>query len=192
MTQFKFLKIINFEYQLKTYEVIAASIQKDISLLESKRNINELTINETHSLELYQQNLNILIESTFLQIYSKLEECLYHECVPQLIKKKASISRFEMALNEQGYTVDNEHWKILLNISKIRNCLLHGNGRLDSDQYGIDNKETITSLKCDANTSLIELIHLNEHKEESSKIKINPTFLHYCFIKIKNFIDSQK
>lgn len=47
MNQFKFLTIFNFEYQLKIYDLVAQSIQKDISHLESKKNINKLNIDET-------------------------------------------------------------------------------------------------------------------------------------------------
>lgn len=192
MSQFKFLKTIHFEYQLKLYELVAASIQKERAALESKKNINELTIDEMHALEFYKQSLQTLVESTFLQIYAKLEEALYYECAPLLIKKNASISRFEPILSEQGCTIDSKHWKMLVNISKIRNCLLHGNGRLDPDRYGVDTKETIHSLNLDANIPVIEIIHLKDHKEEISKMKLNEAFLHYCFTKIEDFIQSQK
>ncbi|EHL31025.1 hypothetical protein [Legionella drancourtii] len=192
MNQFKFFKLINFEYQLKIYDLVATSIQTTSAHLESKKNINELTPDETHDLVSYKQSLDILIESTFLQIYATLEESLYHECEQKLIKKNASITRFETALKELGYRIDNKHWQTILNISKIRNCLLHGNGRLDNDRYGIDTKDTIQSLNADANTLLIEIINLNGHGEGTAKIKIKEQFLHYCFIKIQKFIDSQK
>ena len=192
MNQFKFLKIFSFEYQLKIYDLVAQSIQKDISHLESKKNINIINMDETRNLEFYKQSLDILIESTFLQIYAELEETLYHECKKQLIKKNASISRFETALNEQGYCIDSEPWKALLNISKIRNCLLHANGRIDIDRYGADTKDTINVLNSDADTLLIEILNLKGHREGTAKIKIKEYFLRYCFIKIQNFIYSQK
>lgn len=192
MDQFKFLTIFNFEYQLKIYNLVSESIKKDISHLESKNNINKLDMDEIRNLAFYKQSLDILIESTFLQIYAELEESLYHECEKQLIKKNASISRFETALNEQGYCIDSEHWKTLLNISKIRNCLLHANGRIDIDRYGIDTKETIKTLNGDANTILIEIVNLKDHKEDTAKIKIKESFLEYCVIKIQGFINPQK
>ncbi|QMT59422.1 MULTISPECIES: hypothetical protein [unclassified Legionella] len=186
MNQFKFLKIIN--YQLNTYELIAASIQNDIRHLQSKLISQQLSKDEANALELSQECLNLLIESTFLQMYSQLEAGLYLECRAYSIKKKASISRFEMALRELGYDVGGVYWSALLDISKIRNCLLHGNGRLDSDRYGIDTQETLHLLNSATHTSLLELIN---HQEGASKIKINETFLHYCFTQIKNFIKSQ-
>ncbi|KTD66938.1 hypothetical protein Lste_3144 [Legionella steelei] len=192
MDQFKFLTIFNFEYQLKIYDLVSESIKKDISHLESKNNINKLDMDEIRNLAFYKQSLDILIESTFLQIYAELEESLYHQCEKQLIKKNASISRFETALNEQGYCIDSEHWKALLNISKIRNCLLHANGRIDIDRYGIDTKETIKTLNGDASTILIEIVNLKGHKEDTAKIKIKESFLEYCVIKIQSFINPQK
>lgn len=167
MNPFKLLKTTNFEYQLKIYQLLASAFEKDGAQLEE----------------------NILVESTFLQIYATLEEALYYECEQQVIKKKASISRFETALNEQGYKLDNEHWQTLINISKIRNCLLHGNGRLDIDQYGADTKDTLNALNSAANTTLIEIINT---QTGTTKIKIKPQFIHYCFMSIKSFIDVQQ
>lgn len=192
MTQFKFFNRLNFEYQLKIYDLVAASMQTNIAHLKSKQNSTDLSLEETHDLAVYEQSWAILLESTFLQMYAELEASLYQECEPKLIKKNASLSRFETALNEQGYHLDNAHWQAMLNISKIRNCLLHGNGRIDNDRYGVDTKDTIHALNVDANTNLIELINVNAHGEGSAKITIKAPFLHYCLIKIQQFIDAQK
>jgi hypothetical protein len=182
MNQFKFLKITNFEPHLKLYALVAVIIQKENS---------ELELDQSNQQELSKHRLGLLVESTFLQIYAELEASLYYECKEQLIKKKASLSRFESALKEQGFTIDNEYWHTLLSISKIRNCLLHGNGRLDSDQYGQDTKDTINQLNSDASTSLIVLINnLNPHKE-SSEMKIQPSFLSYCYVTINHFLNAQ-
>lgn len=192
MNQFKFLSKTIFESHLKIYELVGIEIQNDISHLESKKSIKALTAKEMNLLKLYLHNSNILIASTFLQIYGSLEEVLYHECTHQLIKKKASLSRFEGPLEKQGYSLNNEQWRALLNISKIRNCLLHGNGRLDSDQYGIDTKETINEINSDANAQLIEIAELCRPVKDTLKIKLNAPFLQYCVEKIKQFIDVQK
>ncbi len=192
MKEFTFLKIINFDHQLKIYELMSTSIQKEISDLESKNHLHKLTKDEARNLEFYTQSLDILIKSTFLQIYAQLEESLYHECEQQDLKKNASIVRFETALSEQGFNIEGEYWRNLLEIAKIRNCLLHGNGRLDSDRYGEDTRETINSLNSDAKTILIEIIDLKGHRKGSSKIKIKNEFLPYCINLIKNFINSQK
>jgi len=184
MNEFKFLKANIFEYQLNLYELVATSIHKEIKYLESE----ELTADEMSSLEFYKQSLHTLVKVTFLQIYAQLEDSLYYECKYHVIKKNASIIRFETALREQGYNIDNKYWKNLLHISKIRNCLLHGNGRIDNDKYGVDTQTTINSLNSAASTSLIDVIDL----KETSKIKLNPSFLHYCLNTITHFIEDSK
>ncbi len=155
--KFKFLNPHDFELLIQTYEQITSSIQA---------------------------NKQILIDSFFLQMYSQLEEALYFECERQIVKKNASILRFEEALKKQGYQLNNELWLKLLEVAKIRNCLLHGNGRLDNDKYGEDTRTSISNLNLDANEELIELVQL---KEECFKIKINRTLLVYFFNKIKEF-----
>ncbi|WP_298622329.1 hypothetical protein [uncultured Legionella sp.] len=188
MNQFKFLTQDCFVYQLKILELTAGLVQSDMTYLESKET---LTLDEKKQLKWCEESWNLLIDTTFLQIYAKLEELLYHECEHQLIKKKASISRFETPLLELGYRLNNEHWVALINMSKIRNCLLHGNGRLDLDQYGQDTKETIHTINSDACTDLIEIIKFNPHHSDSYKIRLNYQFILYCLEKIKNFIDAQ-
>ena len=165
MNQFTLLNKTNFDCYLQLYASLAEKLPKP--------------------------SLDLLIESTFLQIYAMLEASLYAECGELSIKKKASLARFEHALKEQGFNVDNEHWHTLLSISKIRNCLLHGNGRLDHDQYGQDTTETINLLNSDANSSLIE-ISSAAHPQGSSKINIQFSFLPYCCDIIKKFITIQK
>lgn len=191
MTPFKFLKIANFEYQLKLFDLITTSVKRDIFQLESKQNRDTFTSDEMQSLALYKQSLSILTESTFFQLYAQLEESLYQECEKQCIKKNASISRFESALNEQGYNTNSEQWTMLIHLAKIRNCLLHGNGRLDSDRYGEDTRNTINYINLDANETHIEIVNLTGHREETAKIKLLESFPRYCFIKIQEFIDSQ-
>jgi hypothetical protein len=176
MNQFKFFNLINFEYPLKIYESLATSMQTNTALLATKQNIHDL-------------NLDILIASTFLQMYAQLEESLYCECAPQLIKKNASISRFATALTELGYCIDNAHWHTLVNFSKIRNCLLHGNGRLDNDRYGVDTTETIHALNHAANAELIAIIH---SAEGSAQLKIKEKCLYYYLSTLKNFLAAQK
>lgn len=178
MNQFKFLKITDFEYLLTIYESVKASIQEDINHLQVAQNINVLLTEQVYPIDFYKQSIDILTESTFLQIYTKLEAALYNECDTYSIMKKASISRFESALSEQGYSINNEDWQKLLGISKVRNCLLHGNGRLDADRYGLDTKDTITILNADAHKVLIETGYLDTNRKESSTIRLHASFLY--------------
>jgi hypothetical protein len=165
MNYFTFLNTTNFDTYLQVYDSLAEKLPKHY--------------------------LDLLIESTFLQIYAALEATLYSECKERSIKKKASLSRFEQALQEQGIHVDNEHWTTLLSIGNVRNCLLHGNGKIDSDQYGQDTTDTINLLNTQANLSLIE-INSAPFSSTSSTIKLQPSFLPYFCDTIKKFITMQQ
>jgi len=163
---FKFLKLNHFNSLLKMYEQVNAVYLDNNS-----------------------ENTGILIESTFLQLCSQLEEALYYECEQHFIKKNASIIRFEAALQEQGYNTNNKFWDRVLKLAKIRNCLIHGNGRIDNDKYGEDTVNTINSLNADAKTQLVEIIE-NAHNA-SSKIKIKPELLTYFVNTIQEFCSFQ-
>jgi hypothetical protein len=137
---------------------------------------------------LFKLSSKSLVETTFLQIYATLEESLYDQCKQYVIKKNASIIRFASALTDQGYNLENEYWSELVNLSKIRNCLLHGNGRLDNDKYGIDTRTIITRLNSAAKKTLIEIMDL----QETSKLQLNLSVLDYFATTIKLFISTQK
>lgn len=176
MSEFKYLHLINFEHYLKLYELVSNSIQQ------------ELSKQEPSAQKPYNQGLKTLIETTFLQMYALLEESLYLECKQHVLKKNASIVRFEPALKAQGFNTENDSWTALLHVSKIRNCLLHGNGRLDNDRYGEDTRNTIFYLNEVAKKLLIKITEL----EETSKLRLHENLLYYYPILIKNFIDAQK
>lgn len=182
MNQTNSLKLTSLDSVLNLYELNAEIIQKELCSLESKTTrIPE----DIKRLAFYEQALEMLVESTFLQLYSRLEQVLYEACERKFIKKNASIGRFETALIEQGYNLDNEPWKALVNSSKIRNCLLHGNGRLDKDRYGVDTRQIIDALNSD--TLLIETIPLESLGDGSAKIKIKEQFLYYCVSNAQQF-----
>lgn len=162
MASFNFLTLDFFAAQLKTYEEIAR-------------------------LDVQNQPANILVDSIFLYMYSQLEHFLYQECQTQLVKKKANLSRFEEPLNQLGFSLDNKPWQTLLHSSKIRNCLLHGNGRIDDDQYGKDTLATINILNEQAKSELIGL----KKKTNNTTLAINKEFLFYFMGQIKDFIALQ-
>ncbi len=116
------------------YEQVKSSISKSITELNEQ---TTLSIDNKCKRSFYEQSLDILIESTFLQLYAELEETLYHECLKNEIQNGSSIKRFEIALNNQNYDVSKKNilWINLILFSKVRNCLLHANGRLDIDKY---------------------------------------------------------
>lgn len=191
MDIFKGFTIFSFEYILRIYYLITDSINKDISLCQKRKESEILTSDEIQNFNFYQQSLYILTESTFLQMYAQLEETLYHESEKKLIGEKSSILRFEKALKNRGYDINCDFWKALINISKIRNCLLHSNGRLDIDRQREDTIKNIKLINNDAKSEVLQIIDFKHHKPGTSKIIIQEGFLEYCFIIIKNFINSQ-
>ncbi len=103
---------------------------------------NDLNADDFEDFSLYHQSTNILIQSSFLQLYA--EETLYHEsCKENINKHLSNITRFKEALAKMDYDTSGYYWKMLENISKIRNCLLHSNGRLD---IGRNRSETESAI----------------------------------------------
>ena len=118
--------------KLKMYYVIADDIEKKISSINLnfmdkgrvKREIDEY-INDH---ELYQSEL---IHTTFLQLYSVLEEYLFHFGDKDTVKNGSGLNRFTRSLKTNEIKIDSVCWKILQNCAQVRNALLHANGRLD-------------------------------------------------------------
>ena len=80
----------------------------------------------------YDRNLHI---NTFLMMYSYLEEWLYVDWKAyapnvELDKENGSIGRFKNIVKQLGVDVSSNCWQVLMEAKKIRNCLLHANGRI--------------------------------------------------------------
>ncbi|MAY15024.1 MAG: hypothetical protein CMI06_06770 [Oceanospirillaceae bacterium] len=79
-----------------------------------------------------------LCTATYLMMFSHLEEWLFNIKKSTKVKvdldiKKGSISRFKPVLKD-GLGIDISScssWNWIVNTEKIRNCLLHANGRID-------------------------------------------------------------
>lgn len=87
-------------------------------------------------LEVYD---SYLTQNTFLMIYSHLEEFLYLLSNKTTDPNKKGLDRFILPTIDKN----QKHWNALLNAQKIRNCLLHSNGRISfvnkSDKRAIAN-----------------------------------------------------
>lgn len=81
---------------------------------------------------------NHLMVNTFLMLYSHLEEWLYliwrkYGKDIELKDKRGSISKYKpffQAAFKMDLSKDRD-WSLLIDAEKIRNCLLHANGRID-------------------------------------------------------------
>lgn len=70
-----------------------------------------------------------LTDNVFLMMYSHLEEWLYIHA-DSATDHGGGLDRFERSLVTKGLNTSSSEWQILLKAEKIRNCLLHANGRL--------------------------------------------------------------
>lgn len=184
MNTFKSLTADAVLQPLTVHELIAEKIQAELTELQSQ---NAPTAKEPSAVAFYKYSQVQLVTSTFFLMYGMLEDALYLECDGYNIKKNASILRFETALKDQGYDVTNQWWNTLLDLAKIRNCLLHGNGRLDTDRYGIETKNVINALNCHSSALLIEVIDV----QGTTRIKLNNALLRYFYNAVVQFINVQ-
>ena len=136
--------------------------QEKFFVFSMQHNLNEIV--NFHGLlrgslkELYQASLNdnpttsklenydeYLSASTFLIAYSYLEEYLYliwrHQAKEEERGKGYSIRRYKPILKILGVNSSGTPWQNLLKATRIRDCLLHANGRLsfmkDNDEQTI-------------------------------------------------------
>ena len=77
----------------------------------------------------------MLRRTTFLLMYSHVEEWLFHvwKTYARNVKldcNEGSIARFKPVLKTLGVDLSNDNWGLLRDAEKVRNCLLHANGRI--------------------------------------------------------------
>ncbi|KTD45507.1 hypothetical protein Lrub_2304 [Legionella rubrilucens] len=70
-----------------------------------------------------------LTDNVFLMMYSHVEEWLFIHADSDT-DTGGSLERFERSLVMKGLNTSSSEWQSLLRAEKIRNCLLHANGRL--------------------------------------------------------------
>ncbi len=89
---------------------------------------------ETKALrDTYFQFDGLLHINTFLMLHSYLEEWLFHLCKavqPPPDRNKSGIERFKPSFQALGADLSAGNWLFLKDAEKVRNCLLHANGRV--------------------------------------------------------------
>ncbi|MEK0337701.1 MAG: hypothetical protein QQN41_09750 [Nitrosopumilus sp.] len=89
---------------------------------------------------------NLLSINTFLMMYSYLEEFLYHVWKSfgkeQAVSGSGSLKRFkEIIRNVLGLDLNQDReWELLCDYEKVRDCILHANGRvsISKDKNDLD------------------------------------------------------
>jgi len=140
--------IVGFhEYVLEHLKIKEDAFAKKIENHKEKdKKLVELKIERN----LYSEtNKNHLTANTFLMLYSHLEEWLYLIWRKfgkdiELKDKRGSISKYKpffKAVYKMDLSNDRD-WRLLKDAEKIRNCLLHANGRIDF----VKNKAEMNSI----------------------------------------------
>jgi len=122
----------NLNYLIDFHNYVRATFKEHFQNLEKleikdrEKSLKKSLIKE------YDRNLHI---NTFLMMYSYLEEWLYvgwklYAPSVDLENKKGSIGRFRNIVHQLGVDLSSNYWQVLMDAEKIRNCLLHANGRI--------------------------------------------------------------
>jgi len=108
----------------------------------------------------------MLCTNTFLMMYSHLEEFLYHVRKSfgrkQVGNDPGSVKRFkELIKNVIGLDLNKDReWEFICDCGKVRNCLLHANGRV-SISTDKNDLERIINKSCDGLSVKLDRIELS-------------------------------
>ncbi len=129
--------IVGFhEYILQRLKIKEDEFSKKIENHKEKdKKLVDLKIERNLYSEIYKNHLMV---NTFLMLYSHLEEWLYLLWRKfgkdiELKDRRGSISKYKpffQAVFKMDLSKDSD-WRLLKDAEKIRNCLLHANGRID-------------------------------------------------------------
>lgn len=104
--------------------------------------------------EVYINTFDSLLSiNTFLMMYSYLEEFLYHTWKifgkEQTVSGSGSLKRFkEIIRNVLDLDLNHDReWEMLCDYEKVRDCLLHANGRVSISKHN-DDLERIINNSC--------------------------------------------
>jgi len=102
MDPFKSVIFNNFDSILRVHYLIIDTVDRETNSYLKKIYSNELNANEFEDFSLYHQSTNILIQSTFLQLYALLVETLYHESCrkPSTMKAAKKLLRIYRVLRD--------------------------------------------------------------------------------------------
>jgi len=121
----------NMQHQMMKNQVSA--INRKLNSCKDKNEKKKLLIVKNTYINTFDGLLNI---NTFLMMYSHLEEFLYHTWKSfdkdQVISGSGSLKRFKPIIeNVLKLDLNQDHeWELLCDYEKIRDCILHANGRV--------------------------------------------------------------
>lgn len=140
----------NLQLIIKFHNVQRQLIKNQISAINNKLKSCNYPLERKELLyekEVYINTFdNLLSINTFLMMYSHLEEFLYHAWKifgkEQAVGSSGSLQRFKEIIKNVpniDFSRDRE-WELLCHYEKIRDCLLHANGRvsISKDKHDLE------------------------------------------------------
>ena len=126
------IKFHNEQHQMMKNQV--SRINRKLNSCNDTAERKQLIIAKDTYINTFDGLLNI---NTFLMMYSHLEEFLYHVWKSfgkeqDVNKNSGSLKRFKPIIeNVMKLHLNQDHeWELLCDYEKIRNCILHANGRV--------------------------------------------------------------
>lgn len=119
--------------------------------------------------------------NAFLAFHSYVEEMMYqmikHPLPKEAIGTGSGLHRFKTALTAVGLNlISSSDWVFFMDASKIRDCLLHANGRMS-----IQNAERQVEIRRVLST------YFGELEVESDRVRVSPAFSHRFVVAIREF-----
>ena len=124
----KFAAMNNLNFVVRFHNVMRGMIRRALSELELENGTKTKQVGQSQ----YHRFDEAIQINAFLMLYSHVEEWLY------LISKKTptkpkglSLGRFKPPLKALGVDLSCKAWELMMDSEKLRNCILHANGRVD-------------------------------------------------------------
>lgn len=145
-------------------------------------------IAQTENLKHIKHSFKVLNISTFLQLYISFEEIVIQECEDEGVEiEEFCLDKCKKKLTALHYNVSGENWENITYIAKIRNCMVHTNGRLD-----LSSKKNLTdvvdNINKKANDSLIDTVN----SKISKHIILTEDFLNFVNKNFQAFLISNQ
>lgn len=141
---FQMASNVNLSYIVSFHEYVRDKLEdKESELSEQLKNFSgsrservDLLVEHETFLKMYPKQLST---NTFLLLYSHLEEYIHHiwsMYCPEIDitgKNKGSISRYKPVFKNlyKNDLSNSNAWEFITECEKLRNCILHANGRID-------------------------------------------------------------
>ncbi|HHS3011388.1 TPA: hypothetical protein ACTEN7_000342 [Legionella pneumophila] len=158
---FNFTYEYNVRFIFEGLKILKSHLEEEIASLVDENNTGTLSHEAQIDSKVRIDNNKFLLEdliiTTFLRLYSLLEEFLLHSIKLENLSPDVNVKgldRFVDALKNMGFNLNSKEWQLLKNASEIRHCLLHANGRVDLMKAPL---KTAAIVKCLKNVDIVDV-----------------------------------